>query len=60
MAKPKAAPSGRCQGTLSVRIERFLSASASIKGAAWKFAINYHALSALAKPRFGRVQLQSE
>jgi hypothetical protein len=33
-----------CNHVERVRIERFLAAGASIKGAARKFAINYHAL----------------
>ena len=33
-----------CNHPERVRIERFLAAGASIKGAARKFAINYHAL----------------
>src|SRR5215472_5019780 len=40
-------PGGRCQGcnhAERVRIERFLAAGASIKGAARKFEIDYHAL----------------
>ena len=47
MAGRKGAPTGRCQGCNHperVRIERFLAAGASIKGAARKFAIDYHAL----------------
>ena len=47
MARQKGAPTGRCQGCNHperVRIGRFLAAGASIKGAARKFAINYHAL----------------
>src|SRR5215470_10773895 len=47
MAGQKGAPTGRCKGCNHperVRIERFLAAGASIKGAARKFAINYHAL----------------
>jgi hypothetical protein len=47
MARQKGSPTGRCQGCNHperVRIERFLAAGASIKGAARKFAINYHAL----------------
>src|SRR5215471_15235923 len=47
MARQKGSPTGRCQGSNHperVRIERFLAAGASIKGAARKFAINYHAL----------------
>ena len=47
MAGRKGSPTGRCQGCNHperVRIERFLAAGASIKGAARKFAINYHAL----------------
>ena len=47
MAGRRGAPTGRCQGcnhSERVRIERFLAAGASIKGAARKFAIDYHAL----------------
>ena len=47
MAGQKRSLTGRCQGCNHperVRIERFLAAGASIKGAARKFAINYHAL----------------
>src|SRR5215813_10108379 len=47
MARRKGAPTGRCQGcnhSERVRIERFLAAGASIKGAARKFDIDYHAL----------------
>src|SRR5262252_5331639 len=47
MARRKGAPTGRCQGCNHperVRIERFLTAGASIKGAARKFDIEYHAL----------------
>ena len=47
MTGKKGSPAGRCQGCNHperVRIERFLAAGASIKGAARKFAINYHAL----------------
>jgi hypothetical protein len=47
MARPKGSRTGRCQGcnhVERVRIERFLAAGASIKGAARKFAIDYHAL----------------
>ena len=47
MAGRRGAPTGRCQGCNHperVRIERFLAAGASIKGAARKFAIDYHAL----------------
>ena len=43
----KGTPTGRCQGcnhAERVRIERLLAAGASIKGAARKFAIDYHAL----------------
>ena len=50
MARPKGSRTGRCQGcnhVERVRIERFLAAGASIKGAARKFAIDYHALPAL-------------
>ena len=46
MARQKGAPTGRCQGcnhSERVRIERFLAAGASIKGAARKFDIDYHA-----------------
>src|SRR5215813_12516101 len=47
MAGPKGSRTGRSQGcnhAERVRIERFLAAGASIKGAARKFAIDYHAL----------------
>src|SRR5215469_16441931 len=47
MARRKGAPTGRCQGcnhSERVRIERVLAAGASIKGAARKFDIDYHAL----------------
>jgi hypothetical protein len=47
MARPKGSRTGRCQGCNHierVRIERFLAAGASIKGAARKFAIDYHSL----------------
>src|SRR5215469_10988608 len=47
MARPKGSRTGRCQGCNHlerVRIERLLAAGASIKAAARKFAINYHAL----------------
>src|SRR5689334_19952324 len=47
MARRKGAPTGRCQGCNHperVRIERFLAAGASIKGAARRFDIDYHAL----------------
>src|SRR2546423_8285228 len=47
MTREKGSRTGRCQGCdhpERVRIERFLAAGASIKGAARKFAINYHAL----------------
>ena len=47
MAGRKGLPTGRCQGCNHperVRIERFLAAGASIKGAARKFDIDYHAL----------------
>ena len=47
MAGRKGSPTGRCQGCNHperVRIERFLAAGASIKGAARKFDIDYHAL----------------
>src|SRR5262244_1905374 len=47
MARRKGAPTGRCRGCNHperVRIERFLAAGASIKGAARKFDIDYHAL----------------
>ena len=47
MAGRKGAPTGRCQGcnhSERVRIEHFLAAGASIKGAARKFDIDYHAL----------------
>ena len=47
MARQKDSRSGRCQGCNHlerVRIERLLAAGASIKAAARKFAIDYHAL----------------
>src|SRR5215471_5992544 len=47
MARRKGSQTGRCQGCNHperVRIERFLAAGASIKGAARKFDIDYHAL----------------
>jgi hypothetical protein len=47
MPRQKRSFSGRCQGCNHperVRIERFLAAGASIKGAARKFSIDYHAL----------------
>ena len=47
MARQRGARTGRCQGCNPlerVRIERLLAAGASIKGAARKFAIDYHAL----------------
>src|SRR5215471_17570904 len=47
MAGQKGAPTGRCQGcnhSERVRIEHFLAAGASIKAAARKFGIDYHAL----------------
>src|SRR6201981_4118421 len=47
MAGRKGSLTGRCQGCNHlerVRIERLLAAGASIKGAARKFAIDYHAL----------------
>src|SRR5215813_13729229 len=47
MARQKGSLSGRCQGCNHperVRLERFLAAGASIKGAARKFSIDYHAL----------------
>src|SRR5499433_2659158 len=47
MPRPKGSRTGRCQGcnhVERVRIERFLAAGASIKGAARKFALDYHAL----------------
>src|SRR6201993_5212079 len=47
MARQKGSPTGRCQGCNHperVRIERFLAAGASIKAAARKFDIDYHAL----------------
>src|SRR6516162_90511 len=47
MARQKGSRSGRCQGCNHlerVRIERLLAAGASIKAAARKFAIDYHAL----------------
>src|SRR5947199_448313 len=46
MARQKGLRTGRCQGCNHlerVRIERLLAAGASIKGAARKFAIDYHA-----------------
>ena len=47
MAGRKGSQTGRCRGCNHperVRIERFLAAGASIKGAARKFDIDYHAL----------------
>src|SRR5215469_7339274 len=47
MARLKGSRTGRCQGCNHlerVRIERLLSAGASIKGTARKFGIDYHAL----------------
>jgi hypothetical protein len=47
MAGRKGSLTGRCQGCNHperVRIERFLATGAAIKGAARKFAIDYHAL----------------
>ena len=47
MARQSGSRTGRCQGCNHlerVRIERLLAAGASIKGAARKFAIDYHAL----------------
>src|SRR5205814_2109073 len=47
MAGRKGSPTGRCRGcnhSERVRIERLLAVGASIKGAARKFAIDYHAL----------------
>jgi hypothetical protein len=47
MARQKGSRTGRCQGCNHlerVRIERLLSAGASIKGTARKFEIDYHAL----------------
>src|SRR5712691_13396491 len=47
MARQKGSRTGRCRGCNHperVRIERLLAAGASIKGAARKFAIDYHAL----------------
>ena len=47
MAEQNGSPNGRCQGCNHlerVRIERLLAAGASIKAAARKFAIDYHAL----------------
>ena len=47
MARPKGARTGRRQGCNHadrVRIERLLVAGASVKGAARKFAIDYHGL----------------
>src|SRR5207302_7467063 len=47
MTREKGSRTGRCQGCNHlerVRIERFLAAGASLKGAARKFAIDYHAL----------------
>jgi hypothetical protein len=47
MARKKGSRTGRCQGCKHlerVRIERLLSAGASIKGTARKFEIDYHAL----------------
>src|ERR1700745_3511350 len=47
MARQRGSRTGRCQGCNHlerVRIERLLAAGGSIKGAARKFAIDYHAL----------------
>src|SRR5205823_3113297 len=47
MARQRGSRTGRCQGCNHlerVRIERLLAAGASLKGAARKFAIDYHAL----------------
>jgi hypothetical protein len=47
MAREKGSRTGRCQGCNHLermRIERLLAAGASIKGAARKFEIDYHAL----------------
>src|SRR5438270_5380618 len=47
MARQKGLRTGRCQGCNHlerVRVERLLAAGGSIKGAARKFAIDYHAL----------------
>ena len=47
MARQKGSRTGRCQGCNHLeraRIERLLAAGASIKGAARKFEIDYHAL----------------
>ena len=47
MARQKGSQTGRCRGCNHlgrVRIERLLAAGASIKGAARKFEIDYHAL----------------
>src|SRR5438309_5569770 len=47
MARQKGSRTGRCQGCNHlerVRMERLLAAGGSIKGAARKFAIDYHAL----------------
>ena len=47
MARKRGSQTGRCQGCNHlerVRIERLLSAGASIKGTARKFEIDYHAL----------------
>jgi hypothetical protein len=47
MARQKGSRTGRCQGCNHperVRIERLLASGASIKGAARKFSIDYHAL----------------
>ena len=47
MARQRGSRTGRCQGCNHLermRIERLLAAGASIKGAARKFAIDYHAL----------------
>src|SRR5438132_13135692 len=46
MGREKGSRTGRCQGCKHLerlRIERLLAAGASIKGAARKFAIDYHA-----------------
>jgi hypothetical protein len=47
MARPRGSRTGRCQGCNHlerVRIERLLATGASMKAAARKFAIDYHAL----------------
>ena len=53
MAGRKGSLTGRCQGCNHperVRIERFLATGAAIKGAARKFAIDYHALRRQKRP----------